>query len=225
MTIAWDGRVRGSGVSFSLDNPSRSGGMTLGGTDQVVTSPAARWRARVTPAGLTRSGELFAWDGMLANLGGRAGTLLVPCFDACHSPATAAGFRNSMGVIADVFDDETEFSDGTTFDEEATEAALTADAAAGAIQVAILSNYAPAVGMKFGLGPRRYVVKYMVDHGGGNYTLTFTPRLRDARVSGERVLWAASVCLMRLASDDSGAADLELLRFARPTVELVEAFP
>lgn len=63
------------------------------------------------------------------------------------------------------------------------------------------------------------------DTGGpGPMTLSVLPWLRDDYGPGYDLVFARPVCLARLASDDTGKLDLDLLRFGQVTLDFVEAF-
>src|SRR5690606_25294703 len=65
---------------FHPENQSRSGGLSMTGSEQVTISNAGRWRARATSPILTEQ-SVLAWRSFVSLMEGRAGTVLVPKWD------------------------------------------------------------------------------------------------------------------------------------------------
>lgn len=207
-------------ATFHPENPSRSGGISLTGSEQVTISPAGRWRATLE---LPVYSELtaLAYRAFIAQLEGKAGTVLVPKWEV-FGPRDMNGRRFSFRDTA---------SDGLNFDltgfgqSDQTHAVLAAGAALGAtrISVALLDGEGPRPGQYFGLGQRLHLCQavWQVSEGDPT-TIQFWPRLRQAVPSGERVILDRPVCLMRLAEDMSGELDLDTQNQGRPTMEFVE---
>lgn len=219
----WPGALRPSRpATFHPDNPSRSGGASLVGSEQVTVSPAGRWRAKVE---LPVYNELtaLAYRAFIAQLEGKAGTVLVPKWEV-YGPRDMNGKRLSFYDTA---------SAGLNFDlsgfgqSDQTYATLAANASMGAtrIDVTLVNGEGPRPGQYFGLGQRLHLCQTVWEvTEDGPTTIQFWPRLRAAATVGDRVILDRPVCLMRLAEDLTGELDLDTENQGRPTMEFVEVF-
>lgn len=219
---------------FWLENPSRSGGVAFNGSEQNVFSLAMRWRARWTVSIRTKA-EVLAARAMFAQLQGKAGTLLVPFFDGKRASwpieFVVAG---STGVVLSPGVTRRRELDGTIFEDPEIPTAseiistVSSNAAnrATTIDVEFEQGGPPVAGQYFGLGGNRgYLIHTVTGPASGDvYTLSFFPPLRAAVLSGATVNWTRPVCVMRQTTDDQGIGELEGLRFADLTIDLVEYF-
>lgn len=221
--LPWPPQLRARSVSFAMDSPSRSGGRSLAGIEQIVASGVGLWRASLDIA-VRREHEALAWRALLAGLQGRAGTVLVPTRQAYRpvdrngsplSPCDVAGYGGGSFNF-----DLSGFGQGAL-----THATLASPAALGATQIAVtlVNGDGPRPGHYFGIGERLYLVSAVWrETTAGPTQVRFWPRLREAAPAGERVILDRPVCLMRLAEDASGAATLDLGRFADVSLSFVE---
>lgn len=207
---------------------SRSGGPSITGSEQVIVSDAGRWAWSMTIP-LVREEWIVSFRGFMASLDGRAGEFEVGPFDA-YAPRDLNGRRlspigtaplasNDGGLL---FHDTSAFGQG-----EETYATLAASASIRATRITVNAAapwMTPRPGQYFGIGARLYMVTRAYRATTADpWTLDFRPPLRAAAAAGERVITDRPVCTMRLASDDTGALDLEFSRWGRATLEMVEA--
>lgn len=215
----WPPALRFSDLQFQLVSLSRSGGQTLSGVEQVVTSPAGIWRASVTVPVRPRDDAVLAYRGLIARLRGRVGAALVPVCDG-RGPAARAG----RPVVAVPHSDAALHSDGAGYGQPFSGGRLNAAAIRGATEIDVaMDGDVPVEGMYFSLpGGELHVVAQIVAITGPVYRLRVAPWLRIARAAGVRLDFDRPLCRMRLASDETGALSLSLNRFATPSIEFVE---
>lgn len=178
---------------------SRSGGRSQTNREQIVAGPTGYTRASLTiPCGTPE--KVLAFRGLVAGLDGRAGSVVVPVLEHARRPTSSV----------------------TSFE-------LDADAALNgtALSVRRISGGVLAVGHLFSIANGLHVVVGLdaPDSGavGSVVGLQIRPWLRDDYPAGTRLNFARPAATMRLASDDTGALELELSRFGRPVLDLVEA--
>lgn len=223
-------------VMFHPFTPSRSGGASIIGTEQIVVSRAGRWKAAMTFA-LKGDARVLSYRVMIASLEGRAGTLSVGPYDA-NRPVDVNGRRLSYVQAAPL----AEYSmDGGAFFDPAGWGQVNPSASppiarvnqtpapvAGALtmQIELLGGVeGPRPGHYFGFGERLYLITKMYQLAPGVlWTIEFWPRLREGVGNFTNLICDRPICKMQLASDDSGQLTLETLRGARSsgTIDLVE---
>lgn len=226
----WPVHLRPRRVRFRPENQSRSGGLSTLGNEQVTVAPSARWRASLTlPAVNERT--ILAWRAFVGAMDGRAGTVLVPNFDA-FTARDGQGRRlrsyPSYGWGGDLEQDGVAFNlSGWGIDDSVVHATLAASAALNATQISV--NYAEGIdgvrpGQYFGIGNRLHIVTqtWQVDDDSPTQ-IRFRPWLRAAVPSGTKVIIENPLCLMRFADDMTGDLDLDLGRWGTGEIEMVEA--
>ncbi|MBD8902790.1 hypothetical protein [Methylobacterium bullatum] len=215
---------------FQILGSSRSGGQTISGQEQVVISPAGRWKATVTiPITDRRYGPLERQDAVLAFRwivsGGRAATIMVPHRDG-RGPAHRARIVPCGGSVP--HSDGTPHSDDTEYAQEFTGAVLNAVAAMNATQITVTlaTGLRMLPGMRFSLPDgRMHEIADIVGFNGANlWTVIIGPWLRADYPAGTPLNFDRAVCRMRLATDEGAALSLSLNRFGTPSLEFVEAF-
>lgn len=178
---------------FYLENQSSSGGVSILGNEQVVVAPSSRWRARFSMPVVTET-SVLAWRAFVAAMGGRAGTVLVPKWEA-YGPRDANGRRFEELATALYGDGETNFDlSGFGQDDTPVYATLAEPAALNATQITV--NYAPGIdgvrpGQYFTIGHRLYMVTQTWQTGGGeplNSLYTHRP-WSDNRVWRDDIPW------------------------------------
>lgn len=217
--------------AFYLENQSRSGGVSILGNEQVTVAPSARWAARFSMPVVTEA-SVLAWRAFVAGMGGRAGTVLVPKWEA-YGPRDINGRRFEELATAQwgdqLFDDNGAFDlSGWGQDDAPVYGSLASSAAINATQIAV--DYAPGIdglrpGQYFSIGQRLYMVTqtWQSDEGAPS-TIRFAPWLREAAPSGAPVILDRPVCLMRFAQDQTGELELDMGRWGSGGLEFVEAF-
>lgn len=222
--ISWPHLLIPRQAAFTLDTQSRSGGLSMTGSEQITVSNSGRWKARLDIP-VARENRVLALRGLLAQLEGRAGTVLVPKWER-YGPRDANGRRLSQMATAGYSGCGVNF-DGSAFGQDDFEhATLAANAASGATQVSITLEAGidgPRPGQYFGIGQRLHLCQNVWQEDEGDPTqIRFFPRLRSAVTAGTRVVLDRPVCLMRLASDDSGDVMLDAGRSGTATFDFVE---
>lgn len=213
---------------FVQENTSRSGGVSITGSEQVVLSSGGRWRAQLSFA-VGREEWVLSWRALIARLQGRARTVLVTPFDA-YAPADINGRRLPPieGAPIGYQDDGLLFSDTSAFGQsDATYATLAANAALGATRMTVTgaaSWMVPGPGQYFGIGENLYIAEFVYQASvSTTWTIDFSPRLRAAAVTGARIITDYPMCTMRLADDKAGELALDFSRWGVGVLDLVEA--
>lgn len=236
MPVAWPSVLVPSAERWGLENPSRSGGQSFSGIEQVVRSPASRWTATLTVP-CNRREKVLAMRALLASLDGRAGTVLVGPFEVSRAPwfvdpITGGKVTRCRGDRDASRDQAWDANADTSADLDFR---LSGGAAINATAATIQRNRGGllAPGMFFSVGERLHMVTALTTpdptgDGGlaapGAIGLQFRPWTRADYVAGTAVEFGRPACLMRLASDETGSMELALSRFATVTLDLVEAF-
>lgn len=229
---SWPATVFPRSGLFYPENQTGSGGVSILGNEQIRVAPSTRWRARFSGPVATEA-SVLAWRAFVAGMGGRAGTVLVPKWEA-FGPRDVNGRRLSEVGTA-LYGDDGLFNDGVNFDlsgwgqdDSTVYATLAAPAALNATQISV--NYAEGIdgvrpGQYFGIGQRLYMVTqtWQVDEGEPT-NIRFTPWLREDMAAGATVIIDRPVCLMRFAQDQTGELELDMGRWGSGGLEFVEAW-
>jgi hypothetical protein len=224
MTISWDTTILPfHSVMFSRRNLSRSGGLTISGTEQVVQSSSDFWEAEATIKIRSREQRL-AFRAYQAQNWGRTGQWLIPVCDPAYPVITIRGpdtFGSDFGA-----DFGPDFSTARTPSVQivVTVATVTNAAAKGDRNITFTMNSPPLPGMYFSLGSRLYLIGSVTPSSTTlrTYTANFAPKLRAATSIGATMEFANPRCLMRLAQDNIGQMNLDMLRFADVSLNFVE---
>lgn len=209
---------------------SKTGGLSLNGSEQVIVSDAGRWQAKVVLSLRGESSNL-ALRAFLAQMSGRAGTVLVPKWDLFR-PVNANGRKLSQVHAVGYEDDSPPDGGSFNFDwsgfgqNEMPAAQLSALAVSGTTEISITINDGEGLrpGHYFGIGSRVYLASHVWQETvGGPTKVRFWPRLRATAASGEPVILDKPVCLMRFATDDQGSDMLSRRGSGSLALELVEA--
>lgn len=222
--INWPAAVFPRSAMFHPENQSRSGGVSLTGSEQVTVSNSGRWRARATSPILTEQ-SVLAWRSFVSLMEGRAGTVLVPKWDNYGvRDMNGREFNEAAGAI---YEDGTLNFDLSAFGQsDFTHATLAANAALNAtrLSVTITDGAGPRPGQYISIGQRLYMVQLAWEEEEGDpLQLQIWPRLRAAATAGARVVLDRPQCLMRFTSDQTGELELDYGRWGSGGLELVEA--
>lgn len=222
--MQWPAAIFPRQAMFHPDTPSRSGGLSITGFEQVTVSGAGRWKARLDVP-ITNENAILVWRAMLAQLEGRAGTILVPKWEL-QGPRDINGRRLEQIGSASYGEGELNFDLSGWGQNDFTFATLAAAAGLGATQISLtLTNgRGPQPGQYFGIGNRLYLAHSVWQETTQSATqVRFWPRLRSASAAGTRVILDRPVCLMRLADDNSGELLLEFGRWGNASLDFIEA--
>lgn len=211
-------------VDFNIDQPSRSGGLSMSGSEQITVSPAGRWRATVSVAVRGEASNL-ALRAFVGNMEGRAGTVLVPKWEK-YRPHDVNGrmFSQSIGSGYSCSDFNFDLSGFAQSDIAYGLSKAAAAAGATRLSIEVLSGEGPRPGHYIGLGWRIYRVQnsWEVD---GLLQLQLWPRLRTAVPAGARIILDDPVCLMRFADDAAGDFSLSRAGSGIVSFDFVEVAP
>lgn len=223
--ISWPPLLIPRQAAFTLDTMSRSGGLSMTGSEQITVSNAGRWKARLDIP-VARENRVLALRSLLAQLEGRAGTVLVPKWER-YGPRDANGKRLAQMATAGYENCGLNFDLSGFGQTEEVHATLASAAGAGATQISIALATGidgPRPGQYFGIGQRLYLCQSVwQDEEGDPTQVRFTPRLRTSASGGERVIIDRPVCLMRLDSDEGGDTMLDRGIYGTATFDFVEA--
>lgn len=229
MPLVWPSILVPSSEQWFARGLSRSGGQTFSGIEQVVQSPAARMTATLTVPCNTDA-KVLAMRALLAGLDGRAGTVLVGPMEVRRAPwaadpltggllSPAVARRNAaINPGWNANGDTAATLDFRTFGSVAMNAV--------AMSVQRLRGGILRPGMYFSIGDRLHVISALraADGGGaGVIAIEFRPWTQSTYAAGTVVEFGRPKAAMRLATDDTGALDLQLSRFGTVTLDLVEA--
>lgn len=195
----------------------------MAGAEQVVASPAGRWKSSV--ALFVKHGDaLLQYRALMAGLMGRVGTVLVGPYDGVR-PFDANWRQMSQYEAVGHVDESYLFDHGAYGQTSVTRATAASGATQGATEllVSLVDGVGPRPGHYFGVGARLYIVRTVWQTGASSATMRFWPRLREAVILGDTIILDHPVCTMRLASDDSGELVQENYAYSTPSLSLVEA--
>ncbi len=229
--IFWPDILAPQSVTIQAQGASRSAGRSIGGVERVTLVDAGWWTARIAFPRLKTPIHVAEYRGLLARLRGRSGTVLAPFFDCRHTPgglqafADPDGYANAYGAGGVPFDDDATFDDGALWGAQVVAAKLDLAVAAQATEayINVISAHSIRPGHYFSIGYRAYVVCEVLAVAGTQHRVTFWPPAREAAAALAEVQFDRPSCVMRLAADDGAWPDLQLLRFASPVLDLVEA--
>lgn len=197
--------------------------------EQVVSGPSGYVSASISVP-VNTDARVLAFRAFMAGLDGRVGTMLIGPAEKRRAPwaidpltGGQITYQGEIGGAQPPYNDGAEFVLGADAPVNAT--AITVTRQAGGLLVP---------GQYLSIGNRLHVIVALttadpVDGATGlaqpgNIGLSIRPWLRSAYPAGTVVEFGRPVCLMRLASDDTGAVELQLSRYGTASLDLVEAF-
>lgn len=205
---------------FRIDARTRSGGETINGREQAVSSGLGRWVARLTVP-LHTPAKIRAMRSLMARLNGRAnGVRVGPC--DCRN-----GNRLTPAIHDIPYSDKARHGDGAGFVQGGSAPHIAEQANAGAVLITIAngSTALPVLeGSFIGIAGYLYVVVGVTPLPEETTRLEIRPRLRVEAPDGAAVEWCRARAPMRLAADDSGEFELQLARVGTATLDLVEVW-
>lgn len=215
---------------FHPDVPSRSGGLTISGDEQVTVSSAGRWRAALSffihkEKGPRRGETILLFRAMLARNQGRANSFLIGPYDDSmgdgNTPAAMSGVRYGDDTL---HSDDSSFDDDTSYTQADTPAhsLVIGETGETTLDVVMDASHVPEPGQYFGVNDRLYLISRVTEIDTDTYTLEFWPPLRDLVQADQPVEFDSPVCKMRFAQDATGQLDLALLYASNPSIECVE---
>jgi hypothetical protein len=221
----WPAALLPRKVEFQPETQSRSGGLSLTGSEQVTVSNAGRWRAKVTVS-IRGEASNLALRAFVAGMEGRAGTVVVPKWEH-YRPRDLNGREFSQVHAASYDGREFNFDlSGFGQSDDVVHAQLAVPAALGATRLSVIVNDGdgPRPGHYVGFDDRLYRVSQAWEVvEGGPLQLQVWPRLRAPAVMAAKVILDKPVCLMRFADDSTGEQALSHAGSGRATFDFVEA--
>lgn len=231
MLLAWPSVLVPSSERWNVNTgASRGGGRGLTNVEQAVALPSGFATASLTIPCMTRAANL-AIRALLAGLDGRAGSVLVGPNETSRAPWNVdfVGGKITYGRAAhrpNVY-----MGDSSPI----LNFSLGGDAKMNATGITILRARGGVLepGMVFSIGDRLHVIVDLQGETGtpgqqGSPGTTMTaairPWLRADHGAGTPIEFGRPLGTMRLATDDTGALELQLARLGTVTLDLVEAF-
>lgn len=226
--IAWPALLVACAPDVYYDPRTISGGTSLSGKEQIAARDFGIWRAVMSSIKITSDQQILALDAMLAQLDGRAGTVMVPLFGSSKRAPWAI---NSLGrTLEPGFARREKYADPpfappAGFIDTLITAQLQAAAADRAAVVAInmLKGSIPKAGMHFQVGSCSHRIREITSTAGSVVTVSIRPGLRGAALAGAAVNFTSPAIEMRLASDDQGHGPLDMWRSKTISLEFIEA--
>jgi hypothetical protein len=220
--LPWPSVLMPSSEDWSLRGGTRSGGQTFQGNEQIVASPTARWKASLTIPCFKRA-QILEMRRVIAL--GRSQVWYVGPYERGRAPWPYEPIIG--GLISDrtpgLSQPPIQISLGA--ESPVNTAVLTPNRASGGLLVP---------GMLFSINGRLHMITKLnsgnpVAAGSGLAApglieVEIRPWLREGWPEGTPMEFATPLSTMRLASDDTGAMELQLSRYGTVTLELVEAF-
>lgn len=212
---------------------SRSGGRSLTNQEQIVAGPSGYVTASLTIPCNTRA-KVMAMRTLLASLDGRAGTVLVGPCEATRAPwfvdpLTGGKITYGQGAKNPAFENNPDTSSSLDYRVAAT-------TPMNAVALTVQRNRGGFLepGMMFSLNGWMYMITALTSAdpadpatgqaASGTVGIKFRPWARADYLAGTLIEFGRPVCAMRLASDDTGAMELQLSRFGTVSLDFVEAF-
>ena len=220
--LVWPSVLMPSSEDWSLRGGTRSGGQTFQGNEQIVASPTARWKATLNIP-CWEPEHIFAMRRVIAL--GRSQRWFVGPWERDRAPWPYE--QLTKGLLTDRT---------PGLPAPAMQFTLSEPAVLNAPQIAIQRTRGNFLtpGMLLSIGGWMHMITSLVtpdfavagsgQAAPGAIAVTIQPWTRVAYAAGTTVEFATPNTLMRLASDDTGAMELQLSRYGNVTVELVEAF-
>ena len=214
-------------VMFQIAPMNTRGPVTFSGKSQVVGTDAGFWKATLSEFIIRKPDQILEWRAMVAELEGGLNDLIVGPFD-CRQIPVLPGVKP---IVLAPHSDGATFSDRSRYSQSSI--VVTAAQNLGLRQTAMRVNIQAAgelrKGMYFSVSddamrPRLHIVTSNPDYEGVSATFSFRPPLRAAVSSGTEIDFSDPKATMTLANDEAGSLDINLRRFASPSLELVESW-
>jgi len=195
-------------------NGSLSGGRA-GGREQIIAGASPYWGAIFEDFGIFTREQVLTFRAIIADLDGRAGSLLMPFYDSSHSPG---GDR----VLLPWSEGET-WGEGELWDGDVTYIKLAAAAAERAVYLDVIWNGpGPQAGQYFSIGLGFHIIKSSAPATATTATLKVWPPLHTAWPIETKLEFDDPRCLMGLETDEEGALALEGVSHGNVSLRLIE---
>jgi hypothetical protein len=193
--LTWPANLRPTTESWIVENADRSGGASLTGIEQVVSSGSGRVRSTLNFQ-LFRD-ETLSMRSLIAALRGRAGTVLVPPFDMTEAPQPGVNDPGILGLnlVPRGVNPPADLSAGLYV-------TVLADAPlrSTSMRLNFPGGRTPVQGNYMGVGQRLHILTSVSKVADGVFDCTFEPGLRQYIFATASVEFTSPVCRMRLAT-------------------------
>lgn len=214
-------------VLFQIVPMNTRGPATFSGKQQVVGTDAGFWKATLSDFIVRKPEQILEWRGMVAELEGGLNDLIVGPFDCRQAPV----IPGVPPIVLTTHSDGTPFSDGTRYSQSSI--VVVADQSLSLRQTTMRVGITAAGDLRKGMYfsvlderylPRLHIITSVPEISGAKASFSFRPPLRAAVSAGARIEFSDPKATMTLANDDAGGLDINLRRFASPSLELVESW-
>ena len=219
--LAWPEALRPSSESWVIENADRSGGVSITGSEQIVSTPGGRWRAKLTF--MLFSDEAPVMRALILGLRGRSGTVLVGPFDMTGAPR--GGVLDPWAAELGIINDGQPYPAPREAEDVAATLYASATLRARSLSIRMQAGRRPSAGNYVSVANRLYVLTGVTPQGAPNdFTCSIEPPLKQPAAFGAPVDFINPVCVMRLATPVD-RLPISASTFATDvTLDLVEAF-
>ncbi len=220
--LPWPSVLMPSSEDWSLRGGTRSGGQTFQGQEQIVASPTARWKATLNIP-CWEPEHIFAIRRVIAL--GRSQLWYLGPYEYDRAPWP---YEPLIGGLM------TYRTSGLAQSPLAFSLSQLAELNDTAIIIQRDRGGFLAPGMLFSINGRMHLIADLTTGdpadpssglaAAGKIGVTIRPWLRGGYVAGTGLEFGTPICVMRLATDDTGAMELQLSRYGTVTLDFVEAF-
>jgi len=203
-------------------NPfTRSGGRTLGGLKPSTRTDLGPWRIDLTGVAIHTVQQRRAWDAIDTYLGGTSGHVAVPAWAMDSAPYASGG---EEALVEVPHNDETTFSDGAEYQQNAISVVSQGVTALGAtvMSMRIINGAEDLSGVRFSYRHALYKTGEVLSIDGDVWTVRITPTVRETIPAGADLEFDRPTCLCNLAEDTGMQRAINADRFEQINVSFVE---
>lgn len=188
---------------------TRTGGRTLGGTKPSVRTDLGYWSIDYVGILLHDRIQLRVWEAIKDILSGSSGRIAIPVWT--HQSAPRIGSTGSYEASPNVpHDDDTEFSDGTEYEQGEITVTVEETVGIGAtvIKLRVVNAEPDLSGVLFSYNHALYRTGQAIDVDGDVWTVRISPSVVAEIPSGATLEFDLPTCLCNLSDDrgmDNGA--------------------
>jgi hypothetical protein len=216
--LTWPAGILPTSESWIVENASRGGGPGIDGSEQTVSGPGGRVRAKLSFQ-LFRD-EIVRFRAFVTAMRGRAGTVLVGPFNLQDQPQPGAADTGllEMGLFGPGREGTGEYAGSAI--GTLTAPALILDRE---ISFTMSGGRSPVVGNYAGIGPRLHFITSVAEVDGG-FTCGIEPGLRADVSAATLISFDQPRCLMKMAVPVDALTFSGSTLTTEVTLDLVEAF-
>lgn len=203
-------------------NPfTRSGGRTLGGVKPAYRTDLGPWKIDLVNVPLVTIAQKRTWDAIDTLLGGTSGRIAVPAW-AMDSAPYASGREEAQILVP--HSDESTFSDGTMYLQNAISVVSVGVTALGATQISmrVIKGADDLSGVRFSYNHALYKTGRALSIDGDVWTVEITPSVRELIPDGADLEFDRPTCLCNLVEDNGMKRAINADRIEFVSVSFVE---